>query len=285
MNVTRLATPMPPLAFNPADLAPGDTKSAALDVTGLEVARVPSADDPLFEIAYSHLWEQFGAAHELETREVLGRRLGWDPAVPCEGFTMRYDLLLVRSGGVFVAVRDHTGIADARGALVHLSHVYVDPVWRRSGLAGWLRALPIQTAHACLRAGGFAEKSRITLAAEMEYFDGQDEARAIRLRAYERAGFLKIDPAVIDYHQPDFRAAEIIDASGGAVPVAFQLIIRQVGREPETHLSGAEARAIVEGLYRIYAREFRAQDMAVVWRRLENYPSCDARIALLPPTA
>ena len=277
---------MAQFCFNAADLAPGDGKSAAFDTTSVEVALVRSREDPLFEFAYARLWAQFGASAEIETREVLGHRLAWDPAQPHDGFAMRYDLVVVRErGGGFVAARDHTAIADASGVVVHLSHALVDPAWRRTGLAGWLRALPVQTARACLERAGLSLDLPITLCAEMEYPDGGDEARAIRLRAYERSGSKKIDPAVIQYHQPDFRPQEVIDSSGGPVPLPFQLIVRRVGREIETEISGAEVRAIVQRFYSMYGQEFRAADMAPLWAQLATYPDPAARIALLPPTA
>jgi GNAT superfamily N-acetyltransferase len=199
---------------------------------------------------------------------------------------MRYDLMVVRDiAGAFVAARDHTAIADAEQVVVHLSHALVDPSWRRSGLAGWLRALPLQTARACLQRGGFSPEVPITLSAEMEYLDGEDEARAIRLSAYERAGYKKIDPAIIDYHQPDFRPREVIDASGGPLPLRFQLIVRRVGREGEERISGAEVRTIVQRFYSMYGQECRVADMEPLWAQLANYPEPDTRIALLPPTA
>lgn len=272
--------------FIPGDLAPGDSKSAEFDVAGVEIVRVGSRDDPSFEVAYARLWEQFGAAHEIETRMVLGRRLAWDPAQPRDGLAMRYDLLLLRdAAGAFVAARDHTAIADASSVVVHLSHALVAPAWRRTGLAGWLRALPIQTARGCLAAAGLPPHVPVTLVAEMEYPDGVDEARPIRLRAYERAGYRKVDPALVDYQQPDFRPVEAIDAGGGALPLRFQLIVRRVGREREEVISGAEVRAIVERFYHMYGRECRAAEMNPLWAQLADYPAPDTRIALLPPTA
>ncbi len=275
---------MAQFSFLSADLAPGDARSIDFDTGRVEVRRVESRDDPLFEPTYARLWEQFGASHEIESREVLGRRLAWNPAVPRAGFAMRYDLLLVGSEGDFVAARDHTAIADARGAVVHLSHLLIDPAWRRGGLAGWLRALPLQTARACLAAAGSSPDAPITLAAEMEYPDGVDLARDIRLKAYERSGFQKVDPTVVKYHQPDFRSFAEIDASQPQ-PLPFQLIIRRVGREMETHITGAEVRSIVARFYHVYGQEARAQDMAVVWKELDAYPPDDARIALVPPTS
>jgi hypothetical protein len=276
-----------PLEFLPADLAPGDAKSAALDWREFDVARVPSAESPLFAPAYERLLAEFGP-HELETREVIVRRLGWFPAVRLEDAWLRYELFLIRRGEQFVAARDHTVIVragkDGPRAILHLSHVLVDPLWRRTGWAGWLRAWPIQSARAALVAAGFSGGSPITLVAEMEHPDPQFPARWIRLQAYEKAGFLKADPAAVPYLQPDFRPPAEIDACGKVRPLPFALVLRRVGREPERTWSGAELREVVEGLYGIYGATFRASDMAVARRSLAQYPAADAQVALVPPT-
>lgn len=269
--------------FEPGDLAPGDQLSVGFDSANVDVHRIVSAEDPLFEEAYRALWEYFGPTNELESAEVLARRLAWNGKSPQCKPSMLYDLVLLRAEGRFVAVCDHTAVADAQGVVVHVSHVLIDSSMRRTGLGGWIRAFPIQTARRCLREAGLAPDLPITLVAEVEYPDGSDE-RMIRLKAYERAGFRKIDPAVIDYHQPDFRAPEIIDASGGPQPLPFQVIVRRVGREDATQVRGAEVRSMVECLYRVYARDFREQEMEGVWRQLEAYPSAEAQIRLVPPT-
>jgi GNAT superfamily N-acetyltransferase len=276
---------MQELAFDPDDLAPGDRDSALLPVIRFEVRRVKSIDDPLFQTAYDQLWEQFGAANEIEMAEVLGRRLEWPFTADADGVAMRYDLILMQSAGDFVAVRDHIAVADRDAVVVHLSHVLLAPEWRRTGLAGYLRAFPIQTAHRCLKDAGLPHDVPITLVAEMEYPDGVDESRVFRLKSYEKAGFKKIDPAVVHYQQPDFRPADKIDATGGPVPLPFQLVVRRVGKESEDEISGAEVRTIVSRLYRLYGREFRPQDMEVVTRQLVDYPPPDSIIRLLPPTA
>jgi GNAT superfamily N-acetyltransferase len=266
---------MAQIVFPPADLAPGDTRSAVVDLTPFRFDRIRSVSDPLFGLAYAWLWEEFGVKDEMELRETLERRFQLSPRII-------YELILVRRGGQFVAVRDHTAILarDGHHAVVHLSHVLVDPAARRTGLAGWLRALPIETARECLAAHG----GRITLVAEMEYPAPDDPARMIRLQAYERAGFRKIDPALIHYYQPDFRAPEIIDTTGGARPLPFQLIVRRVGREHERVISGEEARTLVQALYDIYAPQFRLADLAHPQLALDRYPARGAIIALLPPT-
>ncbi|MGH8245389.1 MAG: hypothetical protein ACREUU_03045 [Gammaproteobacteria bacterium] len=274
--------------FIAADLAPGDAKSLDLDRRDIGVARVGSAHDPLFALAYERLWNEFGPLQEVESREVIERRLAWHPATKRGDCWLRYELVLARRQGKFVAVRDHTAVVThQRGtprAVVHLSHVLVDVAWRRTGLAGWLRAWPVQTARACLLAAGFPATSPITLVAEMEHPDPQMPNRLTRLAAYEKAGFKKMDPAAVNYFQPDFRPPGQIDASGGPRPLRFGLILRRVGREEEQVIRGAELREIVECLYQMYGEGFREQDMTVVWRSLRDYPGDDVEIPLVAPT-
>lgn len=255
-----------------ADLASGDAKSADLDLAAFDVHRIRSFDDPWFEAAYTPLWAEFGAKNEMERRETLAERFRLAPA-------MVYEMVLVQQGGVFAAARDHTAIPAELETVVHLSHNFVAPDFRRGGLAGWMRAFPVALARELRPA------SPVTLAAEMEYDDGCDPNRAIRLRAYEKAGFLKVDPARVRYHQPDFRAFEAIDASGGAAPLPFQLLLRRVGREDERSVSGAEVRRIVRALYAMYGAQFRPQDMAHPALDLAAFPPDEATLSLIPPTA
>ena len=264
-----MSTPPLPLA---SDLALGDAKSAALDLSTFEIHRIRALDDPHFEEAYAPLWKEFGWKNEMERRETLALRFACAPA-------MRYEIVLVKKDGVFAAVRDHT-VIDADGeTVVHLSHNLIAPDFRRGGLAGWMRALPITTARE------FAPGTPITLVAELEYDDADDEARAIRLRAYEKGGFRKVDPRAVHFHQPDFRTPAEIDAGGGAQPVPFQLCLRRVGGEDAESITGAHLRRIVAALYRIYGPQFRPQDMAHPALDLAAYPADDALIAMLLPTA
>ncbi len=261
------------------DLAPGDGKSAQCDLAPFEFARIRAVEDPLFEEAYGQLWQEFGPKDEMERRETLAQRFRRAPR-------MHYEMVLVRRAGEFIAARDHTAILarDRAHAVVHLSHVLVAPAARRTGLAGWLRALPITTARACLAENGAPRDAHITLVAEMEYPQPDDPARTIRLQAYEKAGFRKIDPSLVNYYQPDFRAPQIIDSSGGAHPLPFQLVVRRVGREHERVISGSETRALVQGLYDIYGPQFRPSDLAHPRLSLDHYPPDAAFIPLLPPT-
>jgi len=274
--------------FNPADLAPGDAKSLELDRRDLDVTRVGSIRDPLLAPAYERLWNEFGHLQSMESREVIERRLAWHPATKIGDFWLRYELVLVRRLGRFVAVRDHTAVVRPKSgtpqAVVHLSHVLIDEQSRRTGLAGWLRAWPVQTARACLLAAGFPSASPVTLVAEMAHPDPQRPNSLTPLAAYEKAGFKKVAPDAASYFQPDFRPPGQIDASGGPRPLPFGLILRRVGREVEPFIRGAELREIVESLYRMYGAGFREQDMAVVWRSLRDYPGDNAEIPLVAPT-
>jgi len=271
-----------------ADLASGDAKSLALDCGQLDIARIESREHPLFPAAYERLWAEFGPPGEMESRDVLTRRLAWNPAAKLGDFWLRYEMIHVAQGGRFAAARDHTAIVMPRDgqaqAVVHLSHILVDPAWRRTGLAGWLRAWPIQTARACLATAGFPVDSPITLVLEMEHPDPRFEKAMVRIKAYEKAGFKKVDPAGVKYFQPDFRAQVEIDATGGPRPLPFCLLVRRIGREQEQDVQGGEVRQIVEALYHMYGVGCREEDMAALWRSWREYPEGVERVALVPPS-
>jgi hypothetical protein len=275
--------------FIPADLAPGDSKALDLDLREFHVARICSSEHPVFDAAFERLWGEFGSHNTMESREIIAQRLGWHPATAIGNYWLRYEIIFVQRQNQFVAVRDHTAIVAIRRrssprTVVHLSHVFVDAPWRRTGLAGWLRGWPIQTGRACLASAGLPLKSTITLVAEMEYRDLIFPDRMIRLKAYEKAGFKKIDPTHVNYFQPDFRSPLEIDASGGPNPLPFALVLRRVGSEQEHLIAGAEVREMVECLYTMYGAGFRQQDMEPVWKTLEAYPADEAEIPLVMPT-
>jgi len=269
----------------PGDLAPGDQKSLHRDWSGVDLCRVGSTDDPMFDLAFGALWSEFGFIGEIEQAPVLGMRMTWDPSQLVDGCAMSYRMMLATSGGKLAGVRDHTAIvlADEPGAVVHLSHNLVAPDWRRTGLAGWLRALPMTTARNVLAAQNRPPDSPVTLVGEMEH--PSDAASRARLAAYEKAGYKKVDPARVGYLQPDFRAHHEIDISGGPQPIPLALIIRRVGREDEDFVTGAEVRRLAASLYKMYGAGFRPRDMEVVHASIEAYPPPDERIRLIPPSA
>lgn len=271
----------------PEHLAPGDAKSLEGDWAEMELHRITSSEDPFFEMAFGALCAEFGDAGEMEQASVIARRMQWLPEQLINGASMQYALQLVTRAGEFVAVRDHTVIileSEPR-AVVHLSHNLVAPEWRRSGIAGWMRALPVSTAMDSLQSLRLPITSPITLIGEMEHFDPTRSATLVRLTAYEKAGFKMVDPSRVSYLQPDFRDPSEIDLSSGPQPLPLTLMLRRIGREAEDFVSGAEILHGVKALYKMYASEFRAADMHQVYESLKAYPSPGDRIPLKPPAS
>lgn len=267
------------------DLAPGDRRVAAFDWSGFTVRRVTGPDDPDFDAAFTRLWDEFGARGEMERRTAIVDRLAWDPRRPSDGHARLYEMLVVRRGDEIVAVRDHTAVVPPDGGptVVHLSHVLVMPSQRGSGLAGWLRALPLQTARRAAAAAGRGLDAPVLLVAEMEHPDPTDVARTIRLRSYERAGFHKVDPTAAPYAQPDFRPPDVL---GGDAPVSIPLalVLRRVGREDEDEMTAAELSAVIDALYGLYGVHLAAHAIAPLRDAATGWLARHSRFRLLPPT-
>lgn len=269
----------------PEHLAPGDAKSLEGDWSSLEIHRIASPDDPHFEMAYQALHDEFANAGELEERDVIARRMLWNPSEIHNGASLQYAMHLVTRNGEFVAVRDHTAIIleDEEGAVVHLSHNLVAPEWRRSGLAGWMRALPISTAQDSLHAQGRPTTSPILLVCEMEHLNLTRPATMARLAAYQKAGFKLADPSRLNYLQPDFRSPLEIDANGGAQPLPLCLLFRHVACDDRTSLCGKEIRHAVKCLYKMYGAGFREKDMKAVYQSLDAFPANEEIVVLMNP--
>ncbi len=264
-------------------LAPGDRPISGGDWDGFTCSPIISATHPHFDEVYAVLWEEFGHKNELESRATLEHRLGWTPAAPVGKNLFYYQMMEIRRGEELVAVRDHTAIwhpTQGNHVVVHLSHALVLPPWRGSGIAGWLRAVPVLTARALASAAGLVEP-RLTLCAEMEAWDAAQVDRVVRLKSYQKAGYSMVDPE-LGYAQPDFRTSDVLDSSGGAVPLPLCLVVRRVGHEGETSMPWLEVQHSVHALYRMYAVTMRARDMAVLWEWAERLPTAGA-CALVPP--
>jgi GNAT superfamily N-acetyltransferase len=286
-----------PFELHARDLAPGDRGAleACWDDFSIESVRDPSGSG--FEQGFGKLWNEFGPRGEMERREVIADRLGWRPATPIGGYAFLYEMLVVRRGSEVVAVRDHTAIVSPKAraewpgsaVVVHLSHVLVEPALRGSGLASWMRALPVDAARRCrarvrganleLRSGEW--ENEVTLVAEMECDDGSAES-ARRLRSYAKAGFRVADPAAVHYSQPDFRAAADIDRSG-VRPVPLCLVLRRVRREDAAAIPGRELREIVSALHAMFGVHVRSDHMAPVRELAARLPADGERVALLVP--
>lgn len=276
------------VAWIAADLAPGDAAASRFDGFATRLRRIRSADDPWFESAYDRLWAEFGQRREMEPRQVIASRLAWNQAGPIGRYHYLYEMLIVERGEKVIAVRDHTAIAPAdttpfpMAVVVHLSHVIVEPRWRGTGIAGWLRAFPLQAARECAAAVG-AAAARITLVAEMEPAVEADTPTLRRLASYGKAGFRKIDPARVRYAQPDFRSPAEIEATG-VQPIPLDLVIRRVGQETDRQIRGAEIRALVAALYEMFAVHLCREHMAPLWARYQGLPPPEDLLDLVSPS-
>jgi GNAT superfamily N-acetyltransferase len=270
-------------------LAPGDRSVAARDWSDVSVRRVAGPDDSDFPLAYEQLWGEFGGRGEMETRRVIEERIAWDPSRPVGRYALAYELLVLRRRGDLAALRDHTAVVrldekqrPLRGpVVVHLSHALVLPAERGSGLAAWLRALPLQTARRAAAAAGCPPAAPVVLVAEMEPRDPERPARMARLRSYERAGFTLLDPAVTPYAQPDFRVL----AGGTAEPIPLGLVVRRVGREDEREMPAAEVAALVESIYAVYGVHIPAEALGPLRAAAAEWTARTPTFPLLPPTA
>ncbi len=277
-------------ALIPDDLAPGDRSIEAKDWSDLEVRRVANASDPDFALAYERLWAEFGARGEMERRRVIEERLAWDPARAVGRAKLAYELLVLRRAGGIVALRDHSAVArigengrPLEGpVVVHLSHAWALPAQRGSGIAGWLRALPLATARRCGAAAGRAPGAPIVLVAEMEPPVPSLPESSARLRSYERAGFRRVDPAAAPYAQPDFRAPAAL-ATAKPEPIPLTLVVRRVGREQENSIAAAELAAVVEAIYAVYGAHVPAVALDPLRRAAAVWTRRSASFPLLPP--
>jgi GNAT superfamily N-acetyltransferase len=277
-------------ALRPEDLAPGDRARGAGDTATLSVHRVRDPADPDLALAYERLWTEFGPRGEMETRAVIRDRLAWDPARPLPHAALAYELLVLRRGDAVVALRDHTAVVrlgpDGRPrpgpVVVHLSHAWVAPAHRGSGLAAWLRALPLQTARRCAAVAGVDPAAPIVLVAEMEPPDARDGPRTTRLRSYARAGFQAVDPAAAPYAQPDFRPPELL-AGDAPRAVPLTLVLRRVGREADTELPAAELAAVVDAIYAVYGVHVPAAALDPLRDDAARWTASQPAFRLLPP--
>ncbi len=270
-----------------SDLAPGDFASVKFDWKNFEVVQITSPNHPLFTQVFQKLWSEFGSKGELEQIDILSRRFQWDPSKAEKSHSFSYEIIAVLKDDEIVAVRDHTAILRHEApteAIVHLSHVLVDPEYRGTGLAGWLRAWPIQLARQALMKAKIDPESPITLVCEMEPADPRIRETIARLKSYQKAGFRMLDPKQVRYLQPDFKSPIEIDRTGGAQPLPLHLLVRRVGRENELELTGSHISRMMTALYQMYGSFFRQQDMAPVWENFQSTcPNPFSKVPLIQP--
>ncbi len=197
---------MSPL-LDPADLAPLDRDKALASLgAGLRIAEVRDPDGADFAACYTMLETFFGPRGEMEDRSALQRFVAERLIVYGEALEGTYHLVGVWKDEELVAVRDcYVDLDRTQGfSIVALSHAYIAPAWRRSGIGAILRALPVTLARSVQteRLGGVVPT---LVSAEMEPVDPANPDTIVRLIAYGRSGFSVLDPQRFRYSQPDFR--------------------------------------------------------------------------------
>lgn len=228
------------------DLSPLDRDRGLAALERVRLERVTDADSPAFDAAYRTLEGFFGPRGELEERETLAGFVRDGVLRFGPGLEGVYHLVTAWDGDTLVGVRDvYVDLDHEAGVcVVAMSHSFVVPAWRRSGLAAVLRALPLSLARQVQR----ERVGRVlpTLAAcEMEPADPHNPDTVVRLLAYGRSGFGVLDPQHFRYSQPDFR----VELSGPHTGIPLLGVVR---------LPDPDATEVPDALAWAYPRLFHA---------------------------
>jgi hypothetical protein len=276
--------------INPSDLFPGE------GAVKFERARarfrcfeVTDPAGPDFAEAWEAMAGFFLPRNELERRGVLEEWL----AEPVEDgvVCVRYQLLIWRDAdGVLAGVRDCFVAVEpgANAATVLLSHSYVPPRFRRSGVATLIRTAPATLARReCAARGLDPWQADIVLIAEMEPIDPAEPGTLIRLLSYGRGGYSVVPPASFPYTQPDFRD---LDALGlGDSPVPMPAVVRYLGRERRRTLPTALLAILIRHLDKIHEPACRPADLEVLHRdvmaRLKGWSDAEMPLLWIPRDA
>ncbi|MCA9490512.1 MAG: hypothetical protein KC621_11335 [Myxococcales bacterium] len=241
-----------PFVCDPADVHPGEGGRLADAEARFVGTEILDPDSDAFDEAHRVIDDYFGPKNEIERKDVLQRWL----LDPLDGDVhVDYHLLAwhERSTGQLAAVRDaFVGIDRARGlCAVLLSHSFVLPAFRRSGVATLVRTSPARLARDDLRRHGLSE-APILLAAEMEPVVPADLASIVRLLSYGRSGYGVIPPSILPYCQPDFRDVEAMGVP--AEPIPMPCVVRWLGHEDEHRVPTALADALIVVLSALHLR-------------------------------
>ncbi len=211
-----------------ADVSPLDAPKLREALTQVRLEEIRDADSPAFHAAYDMLAACFFDRGELEDRDHLAAFVRQPRIVYDRTLEGTYHLIAAFDGDTLVGVRDCYVDLDLEQGLcvVALAHSYVDPAWRRRGLAAALRTCPLTLARRTLE-HGFGRLLPTLVVAEMEPADPNDPATVVRLMAYGRSGFSVLDPRRVPYSQPEFR--DLPEASHTGIPLLG--VVRTLGVE------------------------------------------------------
>jgi len=263
-------------------VSPGEqARAAAFDLDEIQIERIDSPAHPRFADAYQTLADYFGPRRQIEGPDLLRRRLSATSLALTRGWSARYEMLALLRNGRVIGVRDHvffTGPHAARQTPIYQAHIFVVPAWRGTGIAAWLRALPLISA-TWWQQHGQLTLSRPLLVAEIDRPRAPDDGAARVRRGYVRAGYGLLPPD-IEYLQPDVPETPTGDASDACATTPMHLALRFVGRESMEPRTGEEIAHAIEALYSLHETEFPNQNVEELWRlpaRIRSIPSITLR--------
>lgn len=211
--------------------------------------RIEPAGADRFDEVHALLDAEFGPRGEIERAEVLRAALRRD-APPTYHLYGAWD-----EDGRLAGARDCWVSPGDDVTVVYLAHSLVRPEWRRTGLAGLLRAVPATLGRRAATPG-----SDVLLALEQEFARPEEPDTLVRLVAYGRAGYAAIPPDVLPYCQPDFRDLEALGEP--ARPIPLVAVVRWLDHDGADAIPARLAAAYVERLYGIFGTHCRASDLA-----------------------
>lgn len=253
----------------------------------LQAHIITTPSDSQFMRGYCALNNYFGHRNEMEAIEVLTSRLTWRHTTLSDTFQLHYEMaVLLDESGELACTGDYSVILDrtsAQPAVVHLSHIRIEPPFQKKGIFNQhMIPLIIAAAENAKQIFNKPANLPVVIVGEMDHpFFNHSEETIPRINLFIRAGLRLVDPGAATYYQPDFRSFAEIDAAGAAEGLPLALMLRWVGREYQAFITGSELLHIVKSLYAMYGKTFRVQDMAVVYKTLTDYPDPDGLIPLL----
>lgn len=242
-----------PFVCDPADVHSGEGGRLAAAEARFAGTEILDPDSAAFDEAHAAIDGYFGPKNEIERRPVLQRWL----RDPLDDGNVRVDYHLLawheRDTGRLAAVRDaFVGLDRERGlCAVLLSHSFVLPDFRRSGVATPVRTSPANLARADLARHGFPG-APILLVAEMEPVVPSDLASIVRLLSYGKSGYGVIPPSILPYCQPDFRDLEALGVP--AEPIPMPCVVRWLGHEDEHRVLTSLADTLIVVLSSLHLR-------------------------------
>lgn len=245
-----------PFETSDRDLFAGEGPARFLETRArFRGTEIRDPDGPAFDEAWAAMDGYFGAKNEIERRSVLEEWL----RRPLVAGRVRVTYHLVawhdRGTGALAGVRDCFVGVDVERRLcgVLLSHSFVPPDHRRSGVAALIRTCPADLARRAVSQWGLdAETTPTALCAEMEPCVPSDRGSIVRLLSYGRSGYSSVPPRVLPYCQPDFRDLAALGVP--AEPIAMPLVVRWLGHEAERVLPTRLADALIESFALLHLR-------------------------------